>query len=122
MDQAVLARPAGELHLVEATQAGTVQRIEVKENQQVKAGETIARLDDTRLNVQKIQLQGAIAHLQQQIQQIQAQIVVLDRQIAAETQENQSAIASARAELAGHRREYRDRALNSQHDVAAAEA
>ncbi|NEO27783.1 MAG: biotin/lipoyl-binding protein, partial [Kamptonema sp. SIO4C4] len=42
-------RPTGDLRIVEATQAGTVQRIEVQENQQVKAGETIAQLDDTRL-------------------------------------------------------------------------
>ncbi|NEO26094.1 MAG: HlyD family efflux transporter periplasmic adaptor subunit, partial [Kamptonema sp. SIO4C4] len=115
-------RPTGDLRIVEATQAGTVQRIEVQENQQVKAGETIAQLDDTRLNVQKNQLQGAIAQLEQQIQQIQAQIVVLDGQIVAETQENQSAIAAARAELAGNRREYRDRTRNTQKDVAAAEA
>ncbi len=51
-------RPIGELRLVQAATSGSIEQITVAENQLVKAGQPIARLDDSRLQTTKSQLQG----------------------------------------------------------------
>ena len=53
-------RPSGELRLVQSAIEGTIEQIEVGENQAVKEEEVIARLDDSRLQTKKSQLQGDI--------------------------------------------------------------
>ncbi len=115
-------RPAGELRLVQAATQGTVKSIEVKENQPVKQGDSIATIDDSRLQTQKSQLQSNLNQNQQQLRQIDAQIIALDRQITAERDRTQRTIASAKAELNHSQRDYRDQQITSQTQVQEAEA
>jgi HlyD family secretion protein len=49
---AAVVRPTGETRLVQPKIEGTVKKILVKENQLVKQGDTIARLDDEQLQIQ----------------------------------------------------------------------
>ena len=115
-------RPDGELRIVQAGIEGQVKQIFVKENQEVKAGDTIVILDDSRLQIQKSQLEDRIQQLKLQLSQINAQIRAQDAQILAETEKGNRAIASAKAELSRSRRDYQDKQITSQADVEEAQA
>lgn len=110
-------RPIGELRLVQPAVEGTIKQIEVKENQQVDKGQVIARIDDSRFQIQKSQLQESIRQLQLQKRQMDAQISNLDTQIVAESGLQDRALASAQAELAISTRNYRDQQIVSQSDL-----
>ncbi|WP_199246066.1 HlyD family efflux transporter periplasmic adaptor subunit [[Phormidium] sp. ETS-05] len=115
-------RPTGELRIVQAAVAGTVERIEVKENQEVKKGQALARLDDGRQQTQKSQLQGNIEQLGLQLIQIDAQVKSLDSQIAAETDGMNRAVGGAQAEVRRMERDYQDRKITAAAEVREAEA
>lgn len=115
-------RPAGELRIVQAAIESQVMQILVKENQEVKKGDVIATIDDSRLQTKKSQLQSNIQQAQLQIVQINAQIGALNSQIAAETERSQRMVVSAEAELSRRRRDYRDRQINSNAEVEEAQA
>lgn len=115
-------RPAGELRIVQAATEGTVQSIEVKENQHVKQGQAIARVDDSRLQIQKSQLQGNIRQDRALLAQIEDQISTLDRQTLAESSLVNRTIASAQAGLSLNQRDYSDRRITTQTEVQEAEA
>ncbi|MBV8886401.1 MAG: HlyD family efflux transporter periplasmic adaptor subunit [Chroococcidiopsidaceae cyanobacterium CP_BM_RX_35] len=119
---AATIRPSGELRIVQAAEAGTVKNIEVKENQIVNKGDTIARLDDSVLQIQKSQLAGNIQQSQQQLARIAAQITSLDAQIVAESSLMHRSIASAQAELSGNQREYKDKQVTAITETQEAEA
>ncbi|MBD2335733.1 response regulator [Calothrix sp. FACHB-156] len=106
-------RPAGEIRLVQAAQEGTVKRILVQENQVVKAQDIIATIDDSQLQIKKSQMLGNIQQNEMQLMQLDGQIRAVDRQIAAETDRNQRAIASATADLQRTRREYQQSTVSS---------
>ncbi|MGL5061655.1 MAG: biotin/lipoyl-binding protein, partial [Microcoleus sp.] len=115
-------RPDGELRIVQAAIEGTVKSIEVKPNQAVKAGETIAYLDDSRSQTKKNQLQANIEESQQQLTQIAAQISATDRQISAENERINRTIAGSQADLNRTQRDYQDQQITSKAQVAEAEA
>ncbi|MEG3879166.1 HlyD family efflux transporter periplasmic adaptor subunit [Microcoleus sp. herbarium7] len=115
-------RPAGEIRIVEAATAGTVKSIQVKENQAVKQGDTIALIDSSQLLTKQSQLQGNIQQNQLQLRQIAAQISALDDRLAAETQAMAGAVASARADVSRSQREYEERQMTSLAEVEAAKA
>jgi HlyD family secretion protein len=115
-------RPDGELRVVQAAIEGTVKSIEVKPNQAVKAGDTIAYLDDSRSQTKKNQLQANIEESQQQLTQIAAQISATDRQIAAESERINRTIAGSQADLNRTQRDYQDQQITSKAQVAEAEA
>ncbi len=115
-------RPEGEIQIVESTQEGTVKTIEVKENQFVQTGETIALLDKSQLQLKKLQLQGSLEKLNQQQSQINQQIVALDRQLMAETEKYNRIVLSLEAQLAGQKREYDDRQSTTEKDLEEAQA
>ncbi|MBV9385787.1 MAG: HlyD family efflux transporter periplasmic adaptor subunit [Chroococcidiopsidaceae cyanobacterium CP_BM_ER_R8_30] len=119
---AATIRPSGELRIVQAEEAGTVKDIEVKENQVVNKGDTIARLDDSVLQIQKSQLAGSIQQSQQQLARIAAQISALNAQIMAESNLMHRSIASAQAELSGNQREYKDKQVTATTETQEAEA
>jgi multidrug efflux pump subunit AcrA (membrane-fusion protein) len=73
-----VVRPSGELRIVQAATEGKVMQIYVKENQVVKTGDTIAIIDDSRLQTKKSQLEINIQQGKLQILQIHAQIQILD--------------------------------------------
>jgi multidrug efflux pump subunit AcrA (membrane-fusion protein) len=115
-------RPDGELRIVQAGIEGQVKQIVVKANQEVKAGDTLIILDDSRLQIQKTQLEDLIQQSKLQLLQINAQIRAQDSQILAETEKGNRAIASAKAQLSRSRRDYQDKQITSQADVEEAQA
>lgn len=115
-------RPTGELRIVEAKTEGTVIKIDVKENQQVKKGELLATIDNSRLETQKRQLESNIQQSSLQLKQIQAQINAHDNRLLAETDRHNRLIASARAELSRRRREYQDREVTTATEVEESQA
>ncbi len=81
-----IVRPAGEVRVVQAATEGTVESIAVSENQTVKAGDTIAVVDGSRLGTQNKQFQEIINQSQAAAQQINKQLRDLENQILASAQ------------------------------------
>jgi HlyD family type I secretion membrane fusion protein len=117
-----IVRPAGELRVVQAATEGTIQDIRVTENQQVKRGDIIATVDDSHLQTQKNQLINNIKQAELQLNQLNAQIRAVDRQIAAESHRIHRSVASAKAELAHRQRQYRDQQIVTVAEVEEAAA
>lgn len=99
-------RPIGELRIVQAATQGTVKDISAKENQVVKQGDVLARLDDSRILNQRSQLQGSIQQNQRQFAQIAAQLEALNSQRLAELSLINRTITSAQADLSLKQREH----------------
>jgi HlyD family secretion protein len=116
-----MIRPAGDLRIVQSSVEGAVTRIEVKENQTIREGEILVVLDDGKLQTQKSQLQGTIEQTKTQLTQIDAQLAALDRQIVAETNLMERAIASAQDNLTSYERTFRDRQITIIADLQEAE-
>ncbi|BAZ50655.1 hypothetical protein NIES4103_32720 [Nostoc sp. NIES-4103] len=119
---AAVVRPTGEIRLVQPKIEGTVKSILVKENQLVKQGDVIARLDDEQLQIKKSQLQDNIQQIRLQILQIYAQIRDLNTQIIAEATVAERSVASAQADLARNQREYQERQITTSSELVAAQA
>ena len=115
-------RPIGELSLVHAAVEGKVNSIEVKENQNVKVGETIATISNSQLQTQKKQSEDSIQKTQQQLLQVDTQLGELARQIIAEQQTINRIIASAQANLNLSQREYSEQKIVTQTEVKEAAA
>lgn len=110
--QAVI-RPAGELPIVQAAIEGQVMQIYVKGNQTLRKGDTIATIDDSRLQTKKNQLQTNIQQARLQLIQTVPQINAIDSQIRAENDRTNRTIASAKAELQGRDRDHQDKKITS---------
>ncbi|WP_254563498.1 HlyD family efflux transporter periplasmic adaptor subunit [Oscillatoria sp. HE19RPO] len=106
-------RLTGEVKIVQAAVEGTIQRIEVRENQEISQGSAIAILDDSQLQIQKVQTQNNLQNIQQQIAQINAQIQAIDGQMMAETERSNRTVASGKSELSRQQRDYQDRQVNT---------
>ena len=117
-----VVRPTGELRLVQASTEGAVSGIFTTINQPVNQGDLIATLDSSQLQNQKIQMQTNIQQAELQLTLIEAQINALESQIQAETDKIDRAVASAKAELERHQREYEDKLVTTVADVEEAEA
>ena len=115
-------RPVGELPVVQVATGGIVKSIEVQENQEVKAGDIIAYVENSRLETKKSQLLGNIQRAKGQLNQLKAQITALDGQIGAETEQLNRTLAAAEAELRRSQRHYRDRKITITASVKEAEA
>jgi HlyD family secretion protein len=107
-------RPAGDLRVVQAAFEGSVEEILAQPNQQVKQGDPIARIDDSRLLTNKSQLQGDIEQNQRQLTQVNAQLQALDTQIAAEMNVAQRGVQAAEAELTSRQRQHQDQRVVAQ--------
>jgi multidrug efflux pump subunit AcrA (membrane-fusion protein) len=119
-------RPVGELRLVQSTIEGSVLTISVRENQTVRKGDPIATVKDLRLEnklqTKRSQLTGDIQKAKHQLSAIDAQIGALDRQGAAERDRSGRSIAGIQSELSRAQRDYRDKRITTQAEVAEAEA
>ncbi len=115
-------RPTGDIRLVQPFMEGTIKGIFVKENQVVKQGDVIARLDDLELHIKNTQLQGNLQEGNLQLTQIDAQVNALDNQIDAEKKVIEWTIASAKSELTRHQREYNEQQIKTQSELQAAQA
>ncbi|MFW9263539.1 HlyD family secretion protein [Nostoc sp. CALU 546] len=122
VETAATVRPIGDTKLVQPSIEGTVETIFVKENQIVKKGEAIARLDTEQLQIKKSQLQGNIEQGRLQLVQIDAQSGTLDTQILAEKRFTERSVASAKAELARNLREYQERQVTTQSEFLVSQA
>ena len=117
-----IIRPSGELSVSQSPVQGSVRTIEVSENERVTQGQTIATLDDTQLQTQKRQIQGAIAETEQHIQQLEIQLQQLAWQTSAEQARIDRTVVAAKAELDLARRHYSDRQQTTVAQVQAAQA
>lgn len=115
-------RPAGELRVVQSAISGTVQQIEAEENQLVAKGEPIARVHDSRLQIQKSQLQGNIRQGQLQLRQLDAQSSALNVQMLAEASLINRTVLAAQADLGGIQRNYADQQIKAEADLTEADA
>ncbi len=119
-------RPAGELRLVQSTIEGSVLTIDITENQTVRKGDIIATVKDLRLEsklkTKRNQLFGEMQKDRSHIKAIDLQIAAFDRQTAAETEQNRRTIAGIQSEFTRAEREYRDKQITTQAEVAEAEA
>jgi multidrug efflux pump subunit AcrA (membrane-fusion protein) len=119
-------RPVGELRLVQSTLQGSVLSIAVRENQVVKKGDPIATVKDLRLEnklqTKLNQLAGDSRKAKQQLQAIDAQISASDRQSVAEIDRTNRSISGIESELNRAQRDYRDKQITTQAEVAEAEA
>jgi HlyD family secretion protein len=119
---AAVVRPIGEIRVVQSELEGTVKEILVKENQRIKQGDVIAYLDTEQLQIKKNQLQDIIQQYKLQSIQINAQIQTLNSQILAEKRVIERTIASARADLLRHQRDYQQQKITTQSELLAAQA
>lgn len=98
-----------------------VKNILLKENQVVKKRDAIAYIDSSQLPTKKSQLVGNIQK-NQQLAQLDAQILALDGQIAAENNRSARTFASAEADMNRTQRNYQDRKVIVTSDVQEAES
>ncbi|MBW4675665.1 MAG: HlyD family efflux transporter periplasmic adaptor subunit [Desmonostoc geniculatum HA4340-LM1] len=122
VETAATVRPIGDTKLVQPEMEGTVESIFVKENQVVKKGEVIARLDTRQLQIKKSQLQGNIEQTRLQVIQIDSQVAILDTQILAEKRFIERTISSAKADLGRNEREYQERKVATQSELLVSQA
>ncbi len=115
-------RPTGDVRIVQPEIEGTVKGIFVKENQIVKQGDIIAKLDDMELHIKNSQLQNSIEDGRLQLTQIQAQTQALDIQIDAEKDVIARTVISAKADLEMNKRNYRNEQIKTQSELLSAEA
>lgn len=69
-----MVRPAVESQIVEAAAQGRLKSLEVRENQLVRAGDVIARIDDMTLRLQKKRSENYITLLKTELAQIDSQV------------------------------------------------
>jgi HlyD family secretion protein len=115
-------RPSGEVRIVQSELEGTIASIEVEENQTIRQGDVIARLDPSRLETQKNQLVSNLQQSQVQLTQMETQIRLLDTQIAAQTRSIEQEVSVAQSELDRNQRDYGEQQATTQADLAEAEA
>ena len=119
-------RPIGELRLVQSTIEGSVLSVAVRENQTVRKGDPIATVTDLRLEsklqTKRRQLVGDIQKAKYQISALDSQISALDRQGTAEIEQTARSISGIQSELSRAERDYRDKNITSQTQVAEAQA
>ncbi len=106
-------RPSGDTRLVQSELEGSVKEVLVKENQFVKQGQAIARLNDKLLQIQKAQQQQAVLSAKAELSQVNAQIVSLNAQIAAEKTATEKTISSTKADLSRSQREHQEQQVTT---------
>jgi HlyD family secretion protein len=115
-------RPTGELRFVQAAVSGPIRHIDVTANQSVRAGDRIAQIDDTNLQAQKTQIEGAIRYGEARLQQIDAQVQAVDTQIEAEEELTTRSVSEAEAELRKYERTYQELQVTTEADLQSANA
>ena len=115
-------RPAGELRLLQAATGGQIQTIYAKEGQHVEAGDKIATVDDSKLQTRRAQLESNLQQLQLQLGQVDAQVTILNTQIAAEAGRNRQAVTVAQSTLEQSRRDYENKQVTTETEMMEAES
>ena len=94
-----VVRPIGENTVVQTERGGTVLEVLVKPNQQGKAGQAIARLDDRPWRDQQTQLQSELLKLEFQRNQAGLQLQALSLQTGATTQLSSAQVEASRRDV-----------------------
>lgn len=115
-------RPVSGVQIVQAKTAASIASIQVQPNQPVQQGDVIVQLDRTRLDTERQQLQATLAQHQQKLAQINAQIELLESEMAIQAQTVQQSIATAQTQLAQTQQQQRQQQITDQAEVTAAQA
>ena len=110
-------RPTGEARLIQSGAEGTVTKIAVNNYQQVKKGQAIAYLDNSRLRTQVEQLESSVTKAEGQLKQIRARLKALEQQKNGELLQIQQMIVASEAELTQVKRSFRDKQIVSTAEV-----
>lgn len=115
-------RPEGGIRVVQSGLEGRIVSIEVDENQSVRQGDVLARLDSGSLETQQAQLQVTVLQLEAQLEQAKSQIRLLDAQLAAESQSVNQSVSVAQSELNQAQRALSEQYVMVQANLQEAEA
>lgn len=80
---AAIARPAGEVRVVQAATEGRIESIGAKENEKVEKGEAIAKIDRSPILRQTKYLQDNIQQCQVELKEVNGQLKAIEAQILA---------------------------------------
>ena len=117
-----IVRPAGEPRLVQAKAAGTVVDISAQSNDKVSQGDPIAKLDTTSLEARAVQLLANLEQGQRRLQQVKAQLQLLDQQMIAEAAQAQRSVAASAADYAQVQRTNLNQSISAEAAVREAQA
>lgn len=95
-----VVRPSGENSVVQSRLAGKVQRVLMRPNQQVRAGQVLAVLDQGSLVLRQRQARQELAQVEEQIRQTQQQQDQLQAEMSSNGLVGQALIASSRGDVA----------------------
>ncbi|MBD1855322.1 MULTISPECIES: HlyD family efflux transporter periplasmic adaptor subunit [Leptolyngbya] len=115
-------RPSGELRVVQPEIEGTIKSIEVRENQTVRRGDVIARLDAEQLRIKKNQLENNLQQGKLQLIQLDAQLQTLQTQVLAESRVVDRTVDTAQLDLERNQRDHQERQQTTQAEQLAATA
>jgi HlyD family secretion protein len=103
---AAVLRPVGELKVAQSSIEGVIEQIYVQENQPIRKGEMVARLDDSRLRAKISQFYTELQRATMQVFQINSQLKGIDSQIVAETNMMNRMVAAAEASVLEQQNNY----------------
>jgi len=106
-----VARPSGEIKLVQSPLEGIVTQINVQENQTVSKNTPLVILDASNLKTRQIQIENNLQQNSQQRKLIDEELKYLTIQINAETEKAKRAIAFAEADYLRINKEYDEKRL-----------
>jgi HlyD family secretion protein len=99
-------RPVGELRVAQSSVEGVIEQIYVQENQVIRKGDIVARLDDSRLRSKISQLYTEMQQATMQVFQINSQIKSIDSQMVAETNMMNRMVAASEASVLEQQNNY----------------
>jgi HlyD family secretion protein len=99
-------RPVGELKVAQSLVEGSIEQIYVQENQSIRKGDIVARLDDSRLRAKLNQLYSEIQRATMQVLQINSQLKGIDSQTIAENNMTNRMVAAAEASVVEQQKNY----------------
>jgi HlyD family secretion protein len=99
-------RPVGELKVAQSAVEGVIEQIYVQENQTIRKGDIVARLDDSRLKSKINQLYTELQRATMQVFQINSQLKSIDSQMVAETNMMNRMMAASEASVLEQQNNY----------------
>jgi HlyD family secretion protein len=101
-----IMRPVGELKVAQSAVEGVIEQIYVQENQAIRKGDIVARLDDSRLKSKINQLYTELQRATMQVFQINSQLKSIDSQMVAETNMMNRMMAASEASVLEQQNNY----------------
>lgn len=101
-----VTRPVGELKVAQSSMEGVIEQIYVQENQVIRKGDIVARLDDSQLRSKISQLYADMQRAKLQVFQINSQLKGIENQIIAESNVMARTVAGAEASVLEQQNNY----------------